>query len=118
MFDKLKNSFYQFKNKFHYDICSKYDKFMYVIKGNDNYCTEIEESKIAKLEKLKKNFNSSKISNFMKTFISQKNQIKKNNLVENNNTISQKILSVIKRKNRKNRKRKKKKNRKNRRKKR
>ena len=82
MFNKLKNSFYQFKNKLHYGICSKYENFMYVIKGNDNYCTEIEESKISKLEKLKKNFNSSKITNFLKTFISLK---KKNKTIVNIN---------------------------------
>ena len=94
MFDKLKNSFYQFKNKFHYQLCSKYDSFMFVIKGNDNYCTEIEESKISKLEKLKLNFNSSKISNFLRTFISLKKQ-KKAKIV-NKNSISTKILTVIK----------------------
>ena len=41
MFNKLKNSFYQFKNKTHYELCSKYDNFMFVIKGNENYFTEI-----------------------------------------------------------------------------
>lgn len=112
MFNKLKNSFYQFKNKTHYQLCSKYDKFMFVLKGNDDYFTEIEESEIIKLEKLKRNICSSKISNFMKTLISKKQNKKK--LVVNENTISKKILTVLK--NKKKRKKRRRGNRKNKRK--
>lgn len=73
MFEKLKQSFYQFNFKslpidYHK---KKYNNYIFVIKDGDLF-TEIEETNIIKLEKLRIFFNGTIISNFMKKYISNK----------------------------------------------
>ena len=73
MFEKLKQTFYQFNFKslpidYHKQ---KYNNFIFVIKDGDLF-TEIEETNILKLEKLRIKFNATIISNFIKKYISKK----------------------------------------------
>ena len=78
MFEKLKQTFYQFNFKslpidYHKQ---KYNNFIFVIKDGDLF-TEIEETNILKLEKLRIKFNATIISNFIKKYISKRLLIRK-----------------------------------------
>ena len=73
MFEKLKQSFYRFNHKslpidYHKQ---KYNNYIFIIKDGE-FITEIEETNILKLEKLRINFNASIISNFIKKYISKR----------------------------------------------
>ena len=78
MFEKLKKTFYQFNYKSlpidHYK--QKYNNYIFIIKDGD-LLTEIEETNIIKLEKLRNFFNASIISNFIKKYISKRLHDKK-----------------------------------------
>ena len=108
MFNKLKNSFYRFKNNSS-PITTKqnYDNYIYILKDGDNL-TEIEEKNINTIKKLRLNINSMRINNCIKKYINSKKELEK----QNNINLSTKIINTIKsKKKRKRRRRRRKRNR-------
>ena len=94
MFDKLKESFYRFRNNSSpiLNCKDKYNNFMYIIKDGD-YLTEIEETKLQKLANLKKLISSIIINRIMKQFLNYKKSISNNPVIITNSKLTSNHIS-------------------------